>query len=255
MKYLFAVFLFSSLLFSQSTFEGTWEMKMDTIELSGPPEEYLLENGMYHCITCVPRVDVEMNGVDQKVVGHPNFDTIAIRAVYANSVKFVQKKNGQPTFTCTETVSTDGRTMTEEFSETPSSQRVTGYATFTRVMKGPVGAHPLSGSWQMRTIRNVSKRSPTVTYQWVGNGLRITEGGTATVVKFDGKDHPVEGEPQRTVSLRMIDGRTVEETDKQDGRVVRTVRMTVSKDGKSMKVHSNDEVRGGEMSYTAEKRP
>jgi hypothetical protein len=107
----------------------------------------------------------------------------------------------------------------------------------------------------MRTIRNISERGPTTTYQSLENGLKVPEGGAKFEAKFDGKDYPVEGKPQDTVSLRMIDKRTIEETDKQGGRVVRTTRMTVSRDGKSMKVHASDKIRGGEMSYTAEKWP
>jgi hypothetical protein len=52
MKILLCVLpLLCPLLSAQSRFNGTWEMKMDTIRLSGPPEEYLLQNGMYHCLS------------------------------------------------------------------------------------------------------------------------------------------------------------------------------------------------------------
>jgi hypothetical protein len=58
----FFFLLSSSTLPGQSLFNGTWEMKMDTLQLSGPPEEYLLVKGTYHCETCVPKVDVETDG-------------------------------------------------------------------------------------------------------------------------------------------------------------------------------------------------
>jgi hypothetical protein len=47
----------------------------------------------------------------------------------------------------------------------------------------------------------------------------------------------------------------MEQTEKQDGEVFRIIRMTVSKDGKSMNVVDTDKQRGGTMTYTAEKRP
>ena len=244
----------SPALFAQSRFDGTWEMKMDTIQLWGPPEEYLLQNGMYHCLTCAPRVDVAMDGKDQPVTGHPNFDTIAIRVVHANSVEFIQKRAGKPNFTCTETASSDGKTMVEEFSEMPTSERVTGHATFTRVASGPPGSHALSGSWQMRTIRNVSSTGPLSAYQVIENGMRISGGGPPHEAKFDGKDYAV-GALGHTVSLKLVDENTIERTDKQDGKVVGITRMVVSQDGKSMRVESSDKLRGGGMSYTAEKRP
>jgi hypothetical protein len=42
---LLSVLLFApTLLFAQARFDGTWEMKMDTLEFSGPPEDYLLND-------------------------------------------------------------------------------------------------------------------------------------------------------------------------------------------------------------------
>lgn len=109
---------------------------MDTLEFSGPPEEYVLNEGMYHCLSCVPRVDVKADGGEQKVTGQLHFDTISVRVVDPNSVEFAFKKEGKLLFACTETVSPNGTTMTEEFTETPASQRVTGHALFKRVAAG-----------------------------------------------------------------------------------------------------------------------
>ena len=124
---LFALLLFAaSFLSAQSRFDGTWEMQMDTLRFAGPPEEYVFDKEMYHCLSCVPKVDVRTDGIDQKVAGFPNYDTLAVRILDSNSVKFTMKKAGKPTFVCTETVSPDGQTMTEEFTNTIESETVTG---------------------------------------------------------------------------------------------------------------------------------
>lgn len=39
-------------LLAQSRFDGTREMKIDTIRFSNRPEEHRLR--VYHCLTCVP---------------------------------------------------------------------------------------------------------------------------------------------------------------------------------------------------------
>jgi hypothetical protein len=66
-KSLLALFLFApSLLFAQSRFDGTWEMKMETLVFSYSPIEYLLDKGVFHCMTCTPRVDIKADGSDQK---------------------------------------------------------------------------------------------------------------------------------------------------------------------------------------------
>jgi hypothetical protein len=46
MKEQLALLLFlTSTVLAQSRFDGTWEMKMDTLQFSGPVEDYVLEKG------------------------------------------------------------------------------------------------------------------------------------------------------------------------------------------------------------------
>jgi hypothetical protein len=172
-KCLLALFLLMpSISFAQSRFDGTWEMKMETLMFSYNPLEYLLDKGMFHCMSCTPRVEVKADGSDQKVTGYP-YDTLMVRVVSPSSVEFIQKKNGTPIFACTEIVSPDGNTKTEEFSETPTTQRVTGKAVFTRIAKGPAGSHALSGLSQMQTVRNTASIGPLTTYQTTKDGLKM----------------------------------------------------------------------------------
>ena len=110
----------------------------------------------------------------------------------------------------------------------------------------------------MRTIRNVSSSGPTTTYQSTKDGLKGWAGNTSFDAKFDSKDYPLIGDPAHgSVSLRRVDEGTIEQTDKQDGKVIRVTRMTVSTDGKSMKVEVNSKERGEDstMMYTAQKQP
>jgi hypothetical protein len=222
-------------------------MKMDTLHFSGPPEEYVLKDGIFHCLSCDPKVDVRMDGSEQKVTGHPNFDTISVRVVDSSSVDFAYKKDGKPTFACRETVSTDGQSMTEEFTNTVETETVTGKAGFTRVSKGPVGSHALSGEWRMETVRNATRAGTLTTCQTTPGGMKFSDGSQSYEAKFDDAESPV--------SLKLIDDYTIEETSGQDGKVVGSKRMTVSKDGKSMRVEAADKKRGSTMTYTAEKQP
>src|SRR5262245_58491318 len=207
----------SSLLYAQNQFEGTWEIDMGTLHFSSPPEEYLVNNGRYQCLSCVPKVDVKADGSEQRVLGQP-YDTMLVQVIDSSSVKFAFKKNGKPTFACTETVSPDGKTMMEHFTEDPTSSDLTGHAMFMRVRDGPLGSHALSGSWEMRTVKNVSPTGPTTTYHFSADGIKVSAGPVEFDAKFDGKDYSVKGDPSATVSLRLIDERTIEQTDKRDGK-------------------------------------
>lgn len=253
-KYLALVLFLTSSLFSQARFDGTWQMKMETLQFSGPPEDYLFDQGKYQCESCLPKVDVKTDGSDQKVTGYA-YDTIAVRILDAHSIKFTMKKDGKTTFACIETVSPDDRTMTEEFTNTMEAETVTGKAGFTRTGKGPPGSHALSGKWRMDSVKNATRAGTLTTYQNTSSGMRISDGSQSYEAKIDGQDHPRNGDAHSTVSLKLIDEYTLEETNKQDGKIVDVTRSIVSKDGKSMTVEVSSKQRGQTMTFTAEKLP
>ena len=47
---------------------------------------------MYECLTCVPKLAVKADGSDQKVTGHPYYDTIAVNVVNASSIEIIRKE-------------------------------------------------------------------------------------------------------------------------------------------------------------------
>jgi hypothetical protein len=79
--------------------------------------------------------------------------------------------------------------------------------------------------------------------------------GNSYDAKFDGKEYPIQGDPGHTmVSLKRIGDRTIEETDKRDGKIVGLYRMTVSSDGKSIHAEYHDKQHGTTTSFTMEKQ-
>jgi hypothetical protein len=107
------------------------------------------------------------------------------------------------------------------------------------------------GTWKLNVAK--SKYSPgpapqslTVKVEAAGEGEKATtEGvnadGTPTMTQytanFDGKDSPLIGSQNADkVSLKRIDARTTERTDKKGDKVVQTLTRVVSQDGKTMTV-------------------
>jgi hypothetical protein len=248
--------LASGLLFAQSPFDGTWVTKLDTAKFPTKPDQYSLSNNIYECLTCVPKISVKADGTDQKVTGHPYFDTIAVHVVDASSVEIIRKKDGKVMYTDTATVAADGKTRNDKFTDSTGTQPVTGDVTSTRVAAGAAGSHAVSGSWRTEKVNNVSDNGLAVTYQGTADGLKMSDpNGNSYDAKFDGKDYPIQGDPGHTmVSLKRIGDDTIEETDKRDGKVVGVFRMTVSKDGKSIQAEYNDKQRGTKSSFTMEKK-
>jgi hypothetical protein len=128
-------------------------------------------------------------------------------------------------------------------------------------------ADPFAGNWKLDPSKNkVTGAVPTlksgtaiVTAQ--NNGYKMvydavnSEGKTLHVevtVKFDGKDHPVTGEPSfDTMSARRVDDFTEDRVLKKSGKEVATERVVLSKDGKTATVtEKSKDAKGQEVTIT-----
>jgi hypothetical protein len=112
-------------------------------------------------------------------------------------------------------------------------------------------SNPRLGTWKLNVEKSKYNPGPapqsvTMKVEAAGEGEKATtEGvnaaGTATkteyTAQYDGKDYPMTGSQNAdTVSLKRIDARTMERTDKKGDKVVLTSTRVVSEDGKTMTV-------------------
>jgi hypothetical protein len=259
MKILLSLLLmFPATLVAQSPFDGTWVTKCETVKLPRQPAVYQLENGVYDCSSCVPKIKVNADGKDHPIAGSPYFSTISVRVIDNNHLELTEKQWDKTVYSETDTVSPDGNTLVEDITDSAAhnGQPITAQKTFERIGTSPPGAGAISGSWQAQKINITSENGVSVTYHSTADGLQASNpGGEGYTAKFDGKDYPIQGDPAHcTVSLKRVSANTIIETDKQAGRVHYQVRMAVSPDGKTMKVTEVDKERGTTMTYTMEKK-
>ena len=109
---------------------------------------------------------------------------------------------------------------------------------------------PHVGTWILNLEKSkyapgTAPKSQTSVFAAAEQGLKVTttavgaSGTTNTeyTATFDGKDHPVKGNPDwDTTALKRIDPRTIEFTRKKGGKVVQTARSVVAADGKTRTV-------------------
>jgi len=131
---------------AQSPFDGTWKVDLKTAKFPEKPDVYLLQDGMYHCKTCVPSVDVKADGQDHEVSGHPYYDMMSIKVADERTIEETDKKNGKTVATSKTWVSADGNTLMFEFTDSSATNAdpVTGKGEETLVAKGPAGSHAIS---------------------------------------------------------------------------------------------------------------
>jgi len=242
---------------AQSPFDGTWKVDMSSAQFPTKPDVYLLQNGMYECKTCVPSINIKADGTDQKVSGDPYQDTMSVKVIDDRNVETTSKKDGKIVGTSKNSVSSDGDTLTVNwtYSGNPTGGTQTGSFAAKRVAKGPTGANLISGSWRPEKAE-ASAAAITWTFKVNGNEVTMTNPtGQSYTAKLDGTEAPYKGDPGTTsVSVKMLGKDTLQETDKRDGKVIAIYANTVSADGRSMKITAEDKLLGRTTKFDAQKQ-
>jgi hypothetical protein len=256
---LISILLPLSMGWAQSSFDGTWKADLSKLKFPTKPDVLVLKDGRYQCSTCIPtKIDIPADGHDQQVKGNPYFDTMSVKVEDSQTVDIIAKKNGKVVGKERDTVSEDGNQFTSDWTgrNDPDSPEMSAKGVHTRVAKGPAGAHAISGSWHTEKATDASETLVTVTYKSTDNGLEMSQpNGSSYAAKFDGKDYPYKGDPgTSSVSLKRIDDRQIEETDKLDGKVIVVADITVSPDGQTMTTAVHDKRAGTTFTIVSNKQ-
>lgn len=251
-------FLTPAMARAQSAFDGTWKVDVSKAQLPRKPDVFLLKDGMYECNSCVPPVKVKADGQDHAVSGHPYYDSVKIEVVDDHTIKETDKKDGKTVTTSTTNISSDGKTLSFDFSDSSATNAdpVTGKGEEARLMKGPAGSHAVSGSWRITKFDTLSDNAVTVTYKTDGDSLTMTNPtGQSYTAKMDGTDAPYKGDPgTSSVSVKRLGRHSFEETDKRDGKIISVTRVVVSPEGKTMTFDVSDRLHGTTSKFVAEKQ-
>jgi hypothetical protein len=123
------------------------------------------------------------------------------------------------------------------------------------------------GTWKLNLSKsrydpaNLAPKSQTVKNEAAADGVKqvadiVDSTGKAIhteyTAKYDGKDYPVKGDPNRdTVALKKIDDYNVEFTNKKGGKVMTTGKVVYSRDGKTRTITtSGTNAQGQKVSNT-----
>jgi len=250
-----ALLLLPAVALASSAFDGTWKMRMDSMKTTGKADQFQVLDGMYSCSSCVPEIKVKADGTDQKVEGHPYYDTVAVTVASPSSIHVVEKQGGKLVISVNYEVSTDGKTLTGKFQDYTGSKMATGTFTETRRAPAPPGSHRVSGSWQPDQLHEANDAQRTFAYQMTNDQFSMHWNGQSYNAKFDGKEYPVHGDPGKTVvTLKRLDDYNVQETDSRDGKVTDEIHIAAAKDGQSIEVTDNDVLHHQITTFTLDKQ-
>jgi hypothetical protein len=227
--------------FAQSAFNGTWrpDPQKPTHE---KPEVAVLTHGDYECQSCTPPYKVKADGHDQPVAGNPYFDSVMITVIDDHTIAKTAKRGGTVAAYTKVTVAADGAGKTEVqtlIGMAPVPIELT--SKFSRISPGAAGTHLISGTWQI-TEMDISNHAEDTTFKVNGGALSMTDRmGRSFTAKFDGTQAPYKGSDEFDhVSLKLIDERTIEESDLKGDKVVKISRWALAPDGQTIHARFDD---------------
>jgi hypothetical protein len=228
--------------FGQSLFNGTWRPDPERPGPDRKPDVFQLVNGEYECQSCQPPYQIKADGLDHPINGNPYYDTLRITVVDEHTVTKTAKRAGATVVESTVRVSPDGSTSTErQILSDVGPRQVDFTSRSSRVASGPKGAHAVSGTWHLIEA-NLTNHDEDTVYV-VGHGVLTMSDrmGRSFTAKLDGTEAPYKGDSQYTsVSVRLIDARTIEESDRNGEQIVKISRWTVDPDGKTIHARFDD---------------
>ncbi len=241
---------------AQSPFDGTWRINPAQSKFAAKPFTFYISQGWFHCVSCTPAYDLQADGQVHPVDGQP-FDSASVTIVDAHTVKSAMMKAGKTITDFTSVVSADGKTLTNTFTSYPMNGGDPVHEVDIQKRVGVLrpGVHATSGNWQAVKFTG-SENDLLFTFKSNGDELTMTDTtGDSFTAKFDGNDYPYKGAyGEDAVSLKRMNARTIEETDKLKGKAQDTETMTVSADGKTMTVVADDWLRDATSTFMATKK-
>ncbi len=218
---------------ADNPFEGKWKLNPSKsvltdqmkVEAAGPNKYVLNFSGDN-------RETVVADGTDQPCLFGT---TCSITVLAPDTWKMSRKTDGHLTISAIWKLSTDGNTLTDDFT----GYRADGSTSnLLYVYKRTAGTSGFAGTWES-TSEQVSSAYEIEIQGFEGDGLSFLNPSQkmTTNMKFDGKDYPTQGPNMpagATMSGRRLNDRSVEVSQKIDGKVLYTQQVEVSSDGKSL---------------------
>ena len=175
---------------------------------------------------------IVIDGTDQP--GHGG-TTLSVAVQGFDSWKVVRKRDGRILLTAIWTLSENGNALTDDFTSiAPNGSTYNVKYLYKRTAAGTGFVGTWVSTTQTVTSVVVIKIQPRET-----DGLSFIDTSREETrnVKFDGRDYPKVGPnvvPGSTCSLRRLNDRTLEMTDKIDGKVIYTQQIELSPDFKTL---------------------
>ena len=236
LRQLLVVFLFTSSLWAATNpFDGTWKLNPAKSKLTDQMKVEAAGPNKYTFIFSGDNAEtIVADGTDQPGIFGTTF---SVTVLSPNQWKVVRKTGGRMTISAIWDLSSDGNTLTDNFT----GYRADGSTSnLLYVYSRAAGTSGFAGTWES-TAEQVNSVYEMQVQTYDDNGLSFINPAQKMTksIKFDGKDYGAQGPnlpAGYATSGRRLNDRAVELTDKINGKVLDTQQVEISPDGKTLTI-------------------
>lgn len=183
------------------------------------------------------------DGHDSPVKNVPAFNQIAVRRINKHQAEIKEKKNGVVVATLRDKVSSDGKELTITTKQRGREEQI---SVWRRSGGAKDAANPFVGEWTQDLSASRLRQGLVLNVEPAGNDGVHFSGEFSYTANFDGKEYTLRDSRNDTVTLILVDARTVDSTYRRGDQVAEKDRWVVSADGRQMTMSTAGELATGE---------
>jgi hypothetical protein len=171
------------------------------------------------------------NGHKSPAPGNLGFNQIELRRIDKRQAEVKEEKDGTVVATVREKISNDGNELTTTIATRGKADQTT---VWTRSGGAKVAKDLFAGEWTQDLSKTRLRQGLALKIEADGRGGVRFLGDFSYTARFDGKQYDLKNSRNDTVTLELVDPRTVDATYQRDNQVAQKDRWLVSVDGQQM---------------------
>jgi len=183
------------------------------------------------------------NGHDSPAPGNLGFNQIDLHRIDKRKAEVTEKKDGTVVATVREQLSKDGKELTSTTATPGHADQIT---VWTRSGGAKVASDLFVGEWTQDLSKTRLRQGLVLKIEADGNGGVRFLGDYSYTARFDGKQYDLINSRNDTVTLELVDPRTVDAIYRRDDQVTQKDRWLVSADGQQMTLSTTGTLESGQ---------
>jgi len=230
---------------------GSWVLSsaQSTVD---PPNKLSVTSlhGAMHMVHIVMSVEThldftaKLDGHEAPVQGNPLFNQIQLRRIDKRQVEIKEEKDRAVVATILDRLSSNGNELTSTTSQNAHADRIT---VWTRSGGKKSAMDLFAGEWTQDLSKTRLRQGMTLKIEADGNGGVRFSGDFSYSARLDGKEYDLKNSSNDTVSLKLVDARTVDSIYRRDDQITQKDQWVVSADGAEMTLTTSGALETGQQ--------